>query len=168
MTYWTLLFTALSLVALTACDGTSADGADTDVDTDAEDTDVDTDAEDTDDTDDDGTLEIVGDYADDFGGTHNITDVTWTQEGFGAVSVFHFLEVDNPNHWASAQNDASNPYNPDLYSMFHWTTEGTDLYFCQSAFDAASQPNAEATTADAGDLAAGCGSFGWSKLTETR
>lgn len=106
-------------------------------------------------------LAIVGAYTDSWGGTHDITDATWIM---GSAS-FHIAQYDNAEMWVVAQNDAANEYNPSLWSRMDWTWSGADLYFCQSAFDAADEAAAlAATPADASDLAAGCGGFGWSQL----
>jgi hypothetical protein len=106
-------------------------------------------------------LEIVGTYADDFGGTHDITADTWTMNGVG---VFHILSVDNDADWLVAQNDAANEFNPDLYSRMDWMESGGDLWFCQTAYDAATQADAEATAAAGSDPDTGCGGFSWTRL----
>lgn len=106
-------------------------------------------------------LAIVGDYTDNYGGDHKITEDTWTM---GSAS-FHISQYDNDEMWVVAQNDSANEYNPDLWSRMDWTWSGSDLYFCQTAYDAADEAAALSTTpANAADLAAGCGGFGWSQL----
>jgi hypothetical protein len=108
-------------------------------------------------------LEIVGDYTDDFGGTHEITADTWTIDGAG---VFHVLDFDNDTDYLVAQNDADNTYSPDLFSRFEWVENGDGLYLCQSVFDAESESAAhDAAGADPDDLETGCGGFPWSVLT---
>lgn len=117
---------------------------------------------------DDGTgvcvaeLEIIGSYTDDWNYDHDITQTEWTMD----TSVFHISQYENDDDFLVAQNDAANQYNPDLWSRFDWTLDGTDLYYCQIAFDAATEAAALAdTSADRADLATGCAGFEWSKLT---
>ena len=67
-----------------------------------------------------------------------------------------------------AQNGPDNSYNPSLWSRFDWTYDDTGaLYYCQSAYNAATQ--AEAAAASEPDASApglgGCGSFLWTALT---
>ncbi|MEZ4318961.1 MAG: hypothetical protein R3F61_15710 [Myxococcota bacterium] len=111
-------------------------------------------------------LEIVGSFSDNFGGAHTITADTWTMDGAG---VFHITTFDNDADFLIAQNDANNEYNPDLWSRMDWFDAGTTLWFCQSAFDAATEADALATAAaDPSDPATtGCGGFSWTQLTAT-
>jgi hypothetical protein len=56
-----------------------------------------------------------------------------------------------------------------LWSKYDWAwnAEG-DLYYCQSTFDAETEADAlAAESADADDMAAGCGGFSWSEMRET-
>ena len=107
-------------------------------------------------------LEIIGSYVDDWGYAHDVTQDRWDNEG----SVFHITQFDNDADFLVAQNDASNAWNAELWSRFDWTHDGAELYFCQSAYDAADEATAAAnTSADRADLATGCAGFGWSKLT---
>ncbi len=109
-------------------------------------------------------LEIEGKYTDGWGGTHEVTSQTWTMDGTG---VFQIAEYDNDGNWLVAQNDAANAYNPGLWSRMDWTVHESTLYFCQTAYAAASQQAAKDTpAADATDPATtGCGGFAWSTLT---
>lgn len=119
-----------------------------------------------DDTSDDG-LPIVGSYVDDYQTQHTVSDTAWEMvfDG-GDLSRFTVLSYTNEAGFLIAQNDAANAFNPDLYSRFDWTFDDAgDLYFCQSAFDAMTAEDAEAASANASDLATGCGMFAWSKLT---
>lgn len=107
-------------------------------------------------------LEIIGSWIDDFDGTHEITAHTWTMAVGG---VFHIDEFDNTEMVLFAENDSGNEFNPDLWSRMDWTWDGDDLYFCQTAYNAADKADAMATpAADGSDLTAGCGGFGWSGL----
>ena len=114
-----------------------------------------------------GGLEIAGTYSDDWQTTHTITDSSWTMSAQGmSDSVFHIVAYDNDADFLVAQNDGNNEYNPDKWSRFDWTEREGNLYYCQIAFDAETQQEAEANTSAArNDLEAGCGGFPWSKLT---
>lgn len=134
------------VIPLAGCPSNEPDDTDTDTETDAT------------------GLAIAGSYTDDFGGTHEITDTVWTMDGVG---VFNISQYDNDGMWLVAQNDSSNAFSPDLWSRMDWTVDGTDLYFCQTVFDAPTEQDAiDATPAAANDLAAGCGGFPWSQLSE--
>ena len=111
-------------------------------------------------------LEILGDYTDNYGGDHQITNETWTQ--YTGTTIFHISQYDNDGDFLIAQNDAANTYSPELWSRFDWTTDGAGtLYYCQSAYDAADEATALATqAADPADPATtGCSSFAWTTLT---
>ena len=160
----TILYLAMFLPTF-ACDkgDDSAGESDADTDTDS-DTDTDTD------TDTDVSIEIAGSWIDAFGAAVVITDDTWTTTYQGhAPLVVHLTSYDNGAHYAIGQNDNKKSFNPSLWSRFDWAWDGTDLYFCQTAYDAASEAAAEATpAADSSDLTktgTGCNGFPWSPLT---
>lgn len=107
-------------------------------------------------------LALIGDWVDDFGGTHAITAATWTM----GASVFAITQFDNDTSWLVAQNDADNEFSPDLWSRMDWSAGGADFWFCQTVFDGADEAAAlGATPADSADLTAGCGGFSWSMLS---
>lgn len=149
------------------CDDTDTP-ADTDVDTDT----VDTDTEAPTDTDTDtdtapAGIEIAGEYVDDFSAEHTITDASWSMRypPYDA-DVFHLLSYDNALDYAIAHNDPANSFNGGLYSRFDWFDDGASLWYCQTAYGAADQAEAEATPrADTSDTMAGCGGFAWTTLT---
>ena len=111
-----------------------------------------------------GPLEIIGVYSDGYS-IHTITDAGWEMDFGSGLSLFHVLSYDNISDTLVAHNDTANTFNPGLYSRFDWLYSGGALYYCQSAYAAASEQEALAASADAGDLAAGCGGFSWSLLT---
>jgi len=113
-------------------------------------------------------IEIAGSYDDSYGGEVVITTSGIESIGIdiGSIGIYHFSSVDNEGNFAIARNDEANTYNPCMWSRFDWTTDGGDLYYCQSAFDAADEQTAAKVPAgDAEDLETGCGGFAWSKLT---
>ncbi len=112
------------------------------------------------------TLEIAGTYGDDFGGTHEITQTTWTTSGYG-TSIFHIAVYDNNRDFLAAQNDGGNEWSPGLFSRFDWNSVQNVLYFCQTVFSAETLAEAEAADiTDRSDPAnGGCGGFPWSKLS---
>jgi len=140
----------------TAPDTDTATAADAAADTDT-DTDADTDPD---------PLEIIGEYDDAWGTAHLITADSWSQEYGGSVSLFAIDSYDNDGDYLVAQNDEANDWSPGLWSRFDWTDFSGDLYFCQTAYDAASADDALATpAADATDpTTSGCGGFSWSQL----
>jgi hypothetical protein len=108
-------------------------------------------------------LELIGAYTDSWGGTLEVTSES-ISDGYG--NVFHISSFDNDGDWLVAQNDAANEYYPELWSLFDWTMNGADLYYCQTVYDAASsEAAAGATHSDSSDLEAGCGGFAWTGLT---
>lgn len=111
-------------------------------------------------------LEITGSYTDGWGGDHEISNDTWSQ--YSGSTVFHLSQYDNANNVAIGQNDAANEYNPELWSRFDWTTDGAgQLWYCQTAYAAASEADALATAAADGSdpSTSGCGGFSWTSLT---
>ncbi len=141
--------------------------ADTDTDTDADsDTDADTDTDTDTDTDDTipDDLAINGVYLDGWGTDHTITNDTWTQ----TWGVWHISEYDNEAMFVIAENDANNGYFPSAWSRFDWFVDADlAIWYCQTAYDAATEADAQNTPrADDADVAyAGCGGFGWTNLT---
>ncbi len=108
-------------------------------------------------------LAIVGTYTDNWGGTHEITSDQWVQ-GDSTYAIESFNNVDMH---AIALNGSGNAYNPDLYSRFDWTWDSSDqLWYCQTAYAAATAEEAEATAAadPADPSTTGCGGFSWTQL----
>ncbi|HWB79562.1 MAG TPA: hypothetical protein VG755_31585 [Nannocystaceae bacterium] len=108
------------------------------------------------------SLEIAGEWVDDFMGTHSITDTQWVQ-GYGTdVYTYTIDHYDNDGDVLIAQSA-----DDMTWARFDWTTtEDGALYYCQTAFGAASAEEAEATPrADDSDPAmGGCAMFAWSAL----
>ena len=143
----TCLFTCLFIGACTDDGGSEDDDG-----TDTTDTGTDTGEE---------ALAIIGDYTDEWGDNHSITAETWTN----SAGVFHIEQWDNAATYLVAQNDAGNEFSPELWSRFDWTWDADEvLYYCQSVYDGASIDDALAGSANAADLAAGCGGFAWTKM----
>ena len=112
-------------------------------------------------------LAIAGTYTDEWGVDHTIDASSWVQVSTYGTLVFAVLSFDNAAESLVAQNGSSNAFNPDLYSRFDWVDGADgDLFYCQTAFDAATEEAAEATPrADDSDPAnAGCGGFAWTNL----
>jgi len=118
-------------------------------------------------TPDPGPLTIIGSYADDFGQDHAVTDSSWIITGFGNTSVFNFVSYDNTERTIIAHNAADNPFNPDLWSRFDWTTHEGELWYCQSVIDGATEDDARAPAAAASDHSpdtTGCAGYAWSRV----
>jgi hypothetical protein len=108
-------------------------------------------------------LPIDGTWTDTAGSTHVIDSWSWVTNG---STTFH-ISKSGPS-WVVAQNDASNAYNPELWSRFDWSMamDGTGAYVCQTAFDAADAAAAEATPpADPTQLDDGCGGSAWTFMS---
>lgn len=109
--------------------------------------------------------EVAGDFPNrEVWGHHTVSDTSWT-DAFG--SSYTIAEYGDDPIYAAAKNGASNGYFPDLWSRFDGVTDGDGgWYYCQTAFNAASQEAAAGTApADATDPATtGCGTFPWSHL----
>ena len=108
-------------------------------------------------------LSINGEWADGWGGTHTINAFAWTMGTDG----YAISEADDSAGWLTAQNAASNSYNPSLWSRFDWTWDsGGTLWYCQTAYAAATEADALATpAADPADPATtGCGGFSWTSM----
>lgn len=118
-------------------------------------------------------LEIAGQWLEEFspgmGITHVIDEERWDQLSDFGDALFLIDSYDNAARTVVAQGDATNEFNPELWSRFDWTWDGDALYYCTAVFDAASAADALAAPAsDAGDLAAGCSGFPWSLLQPIR
>jgi hypothetical protein len=111
---------------------------------------------------------IVGSYTDSWGGTHRVDAYRWIMQSGASASVFVFTRFDNDAMYAIAQNDEANEYGPGLWSRFDWTEYEGELYYCSTAYDAASEQDALDTPRadDTDPTSGGCGDFAWSQLTE--
>jgi hypothetical protein len=108
-------------------------------------------------------IEIAGDWTDEWGSMHTISDTQWQQD----ADVYALTSFDNDLAFAVGQNGPDNAFNPDLWSRFDWAWVGTDLFYCQTSFDAASEADAESTARpdDTDPATGGCGGmFPWTKL----
>ena len=112
------------------------------------------------------TIEIVGNYLDEWGGEHVINAKRFIQvAGFGS-SAFEILTYSNSKKYIIAKNSDHNDWYASQYSRFDWATVNSQLYFCQTAYTATSAAQAESMTpSDPSNLMGGCGGFPWSKLT---
>jgi len=123
-------------------------------------------AGDDDDATDDPTPDVEGNYLDSWGTFHVVTEASWTTGVYPDASVYDITSWDTDADQLVARNADTNAWNPGLYSRFDWwTSDAGDLYYCQAAYDAASEADAQAAaTPDSADLDTGCGGFGWTML----
>lgn len=106
--------------------------------------------------------DVVGNFADNYDGTHTISATKW----INGTSKYILTKNKTASHYIIAQNGPINPYNPSKYSRFDWVKSGSDLYYCQSAYNKDSAVDAEAvTTSDSTDLTSGCSGFAWSQIS---
>lgn len=112
-------------------------------------------------------LTIRGDYTDNWGVTHAITQTAWTQTLSTDVSLFHITVFDNTVGFAVAENDAANAALPSRWSRFDWTENTAGLWFCRGTRDANDEAAAlAAPVPDATNPATtGCSGNSWSRLT---
>ena len=116
--------------------------SDADADSDADsDADADTDAPE--------GLAIVGDWSDIYGITHEISETRWTMVLEAFPDTQHeIVAYDNDLGALVAQNGATNPNYPGLWSRFEWVWEAEGgFWFCQTRIDAATEAEAAATAA---------------------
>ena len=106
-------------------------------------------------------LYLIGSWEDNYGG---LMDISNTEISSIYGSSYAIQEYSNEDMWIVAQNDSDNSYNPDLWSKFEWTEVEGEIYYCQSAYDAADAETAQEAMADTSDLSSGCGGFGWSTI----
>lgn len=106
-------------------------------------------------------LALIGRWVDDYGSLHDISNADW----ISGTYRWHILSFSNENSYLIAENAPENTYFPNLFSRFDWYSDGADIYYCQTAYNAASQADAEATpAANASDLSSGCGGFPWTHM----
>lgn len=111
-----------------------------------------------------GPLPLVGTWSDPFGQIHDVSATQWiTDDAF----TYELLRFDNANEFAIAQNGEGTGDAEGAYSRFDWTWVDGVFWYCQIAFDAASEAAAEAVdTANRDALSTdGCNGFSWSELT---
>lgn len=108
------------------------------------------------------TLPVTGVWDDGFA-VHHVDEATWAM----GDDVFPIFDVDLSANFLVAQNGQDNAFNPGKWSRFDWIVVGTEVSYCQAAYDADTAEAAAAVSPDHGDLAAGCGGFSWSTLTAT-
>jgi len=105
--------------------------------------------------------DISGQFTDDYHYPHRVSATRWVSGRSG----FSIVKLDTTKKQATALNDAGNEFYPSKYSRFDWTQHSGQLYYCQTAYDKATQAEAEAVTAaDTSNLTGGCGGFAWSRL----
>lgn len=124
---------------------------------------------------------IEGSYKDNYGDSQDVGAQIWTMgmsstaelvrktpigRASTSSSIFTYCTVNNTTNVIIAQNGPNNEYYPNLYSQFNWTTSGGNLWYCQIAYDAATEQAAAAVPpADPSNPSqSGCGSFPWSEL----
>lgn len=107
-------------------------------------------------------LSVVGIWEDNYTTTIEITQ-TEMSDSWG--STYTITDYNNDERWLVAQNGANNAYNPNLWSKFEWFVD-SEIYYCQTAYDAADAESAIAAMSDQSDKDAGCNGFPWSIIRE--
>jgi hypothetical protein len=130
-------------------------------------------------------LEIDGTYTDEFGTMHVITDTQWKQTYSDAgnstfcggptqnivTDTYSIALYSNSEESLFTQNTGMvgdcSLSNENLWSRYDWATYQDHLYYCQTAFSAATLAAAQATARsdDTNPSVGGCGgSFAWTRL----
>lgn len=107
------------------------------------------------------TIELVGNWDDNYGGAQVITAAKW-----GTADI---REFDNAANSAIVQNPADDAFNPSKFAKYVWTTPAADrsFYYCTVDFALATLADARASTktADAANPeTGGCGGFAWTRV----
>jgi hypothetical protein len=108
----------------------------------------------------DESIEIAGDWDNQFKMEEVISDTMWAQ--------FKMISFDNKTNTAITQNAKDDKYNPGKFNKTLWTEPTDDGFaYCMFAFgkETAADAQKAKNTADQHDLDKGCGGFEWTKLT---
>lgn len=110
--------------------------------------------------------DLAGVWLDEWATAHEIDEQSWAQRAPFFSGDWEISRYSNLQRTIVARNAATNAFFPGDWSRFDWTEQGGDVYYCQTAYAAASEWEARSTPpADAGDLASGCAGFSWTLLT---
>ena len=109
---------------------------------------------------------LLGDFSDDYEGTHKITASTWQH---GTRSIYHIVSWHSDSQYVIAQNDVSNPSGGGRWTRIDWMRlDGMAPYtwaYCLSAYEAATREVAEATRiANRATPRTGCNGFPFSRM----
>ncbi len=166
-----LLLALLGLTLFVGCpsgdDDDSASTDDDDATVDDDDTAPDDDDTAPDDDDSAAPPDLEGVFLDAWGTFHVIDAASWVSGVYPDTSTYAISWSDPSVHAIVAQNAATNAWNPGLWSRFDWNKNPAgELWFCQTAYDAADEAAALSTpAADPSDPAnGGCGGFAWTRL----
>jgi hypothetical protein len=105
------------------------------------------------------SIEIAGDWDNQFGMEEMISDTMWAD--------FKVIEFDNDTNIAIVQNAKDDKFNPSKFNASVWTEpKAGGFAYCQYVFgkDTEAEAKKAKNTADAKDLDKGCGGFAWTML----
>ena len=110
-------------------------------------------------------LGLFGSYTDEHLIFHTITEEVWDA---GPNRMFNISQYDNISGFLIAQNGDNNNQQygmPGRWSKFQWySTDGGELFYCQSISDAPSEDAAMTANADVADLGLGCAGSPWTEI----
>lgn len=115
-----------------------------------------------------GPLAIVGEWTDEWGGSHSISNEGWTQQYPDSAPIaFEISAWENLNEVVFAQNSDENEWSPGLWSRFDWVWDGGAVWYCQTIFDAETEEDARAAAAadSSAPMTGGCGGAPWTALS---
>ena len=109
---------------------------------------------------------FIGNFTDDYKITYAINDSLWTQN---PKSRYHILKWNTEKQYIITRNDTQNPSDGGLYTRIDYMTfENMAPFlwgFCLTAYNKASQEEAEAVTiADRANPRKGCNGFPFSRM----
>jgi len=118
------------------------------------------------------TIEIAGEWNDNFGTLETITADAWTAKGTGFESKTTIVEHDNAANWAITKSSADDAYSANKFAKRIWIEPKDGVFhYCSVVIKQDTAELAKATTLTANDSdldGKGCGGFPWSKLTEKK
>ena len=112
--------------------------------------------------------EIIGRYADGWGGTHVISATAWFQPSSWGDTLFHITKVDTENDFIIAHNDDELAFAgyEGKWSRFDYVIKDGKIYYCQIAsLEETEEAALAVTTADKTDPeTSGCNGYSWTEL----
>ena len=109
---------------------------------------------------------LLGEFVDDYGESHSISDVDWIQQ---IHSRFHIVRWSQRDRYLIARNDAANKSAPNKWTRVDWVRlDGMPPYtwaFCFSAYQARTAADAESThVAKAASPRTGCNGHPFTRM----
>lgn len=109
---------------------------------------------------------LLGNFADDYGGSYTITTNVWMH---GTKATYHLLLYNKAGNYFIAKNDAANPSDAGLYTridiMYFKDMEPWQWGYCYTAYKASTEQEAINTVAaDRANPLKGCNGYPFSRM----